>query len=51
METENVRKPLKISLNIWKIVLCIENAYINHKPKIACIYNHYFRVTLKSKYA
>jgi len=29
METENVRKQLKISQNIFKIVSCIENANIN----------------------
>jgi len=33
METENVRKQLKISQNIWKIVWCIENANIYIQSK------------------
>jgi len=27
METDNVRKQLKISQNIWKTLWCIENEY------------------------
>jgi len=29
METENVRKQLKINQNIWKMLWCIENDNIN----------------------
>jgi len=29
METENVRKQLKISQNVWRMLWCIENANIN----------------------
>jgi len=38
LETENVRKQLKTSKHILKIiVLCIENANLQHLVKIACI--------------
>ena len=33
METENVRKELKISQNNWKMLWCVENAYINIQSK------------------
>ena len=49
METENVRKELKISQSIWKMLWCIENVNINlqlklHVPKIICL-----RVVPKTK--
>jgi len=49
METENVRKQLNISQNIWKMLWCIEIANINiqskfHVPTIIC-----FRVAPKTK--
>jgi len=31
METDNVRKQLKISQNIWKMLWCIGNAIINNQ--------------------
>ena len=42
METEYVRKELKISQNIFKILWSIENANINiqskfHVPKVICL--------------
>ena len=42
MENENVRKELKVSQNIWKMLWCIENAYINiqskfHVPTVICL--------------
>ena len=33
METENVRKELKMSQNIWKLLWCIENTNINIQSK------------------
>ena len=42
METENVRKQLKINQNIWKMLWCIENANKNiqsklHVPTVICL--------------
>ena len=42
METENFRKQLKISQNIWKMLWCIENSNINiqskfHVPTVICL--------------
>ena len=34
IETENVRKELKIRQNIWKMLWCIENANINIQSKL-----------------
>jgi len=34
MKTENVRKQLKISQNIWKMLWFIENANINIQSKV-----------------
>jgi len=33
METENVRKQLKINQNIWNMLWCIENANMNIQSK------------------
>ena len=49
METENVRKQLKISQNIFKMLWCIENFNINnqtklHVPMVICL-----RVVPKTK--
>jgi hypothetical protein len=49
METENVRKQLKISQNIFKMVWCVENANINIQSKFHESTFIYFRVTAKTK--
>jgi len=41
METENVRKQLKIIQNIWKALWCIENSNINSIEN-SCTYGHLF---------
>ena len=49
METENVRRELKISQNIWKMLSCIENANINIQSKLHVpFYGHLFKSCTKN---
>ena len=49
METENVRKELKISQNIWKKLWFIENANINIQSKFHVPTVIWLRVAPKTK--
>ena len=49
METDNVRKQLKINQNIWKMLWCIENTNINIQSKSHVHTLICFRVTPKTK--
>jgi len=48
METENVRNQLKINLNIFKILWCIENENINIQSKFHVFMVICFRVAPKT---
>jgi len=49
MKTENVRKQLKISQNIWKMLWFIENTNINIQSKLPVPKIIYFKVAPKTK--
>jgi len=49
METDNVRKQLKISQVIWKMLWCVGNANINIQSKFNVPVVIFFRVPPKTK--
>jgi len=49
MKTDNVRKELKISQNILKILSCIENGNVNIQSKFHASTVIFFKVTPKTK--